>query len=72
MLFDPIIRILQLSPSVIVPSIPIIYGVSTVTLQVIKALDVKIYANGRCLHQRVVNKKVNMKAYSSKTITVTV
>ena len=41
-------------------------------LKVIKALDVKIYANGRCLHQRVVNKKVNMKAYSSKTITVTV
>ena len=41
-------------------------------LKVIKALDVKIYANGGCLHQRVINKKVNMKAYSSKTITVTV
>lgn len=41
-------------------------------LKVIKSLDLKIYVKGECLHQRIVNKKVNMKAYSSKSVTVTV
>ena len=41
-------------------------------LKVIKALDVRLYANGKCLHQRVVNKKVNMKPYSKKSVTVTI